>query len=153
MPPGRYTVRLTVDGEILERPIDVRLDPRVEIDDESLRQQTDFSLRCYFAYLEAQEMRDAIDTELETATGNRHGALAALRGDGEPGEPDVMYDYVVAAAAEDETVVDLQYKLLWVMYVLQEADARPTTAAKTAVMQLERSLGELLDRWEALRSH
>ena len=57
----------------------------------------------------------------------------------------------VAAAAEDETVVDLQYKLLWVLYVLQEADARPTTAAKTAVVQLERSLAEVAKRWQELQ--
>ena len=49
-----------------------------------------------------------------------------------------------------ETIVALQYKFLWTMYALQSADARPTAQAKEAVMALERSLGELMDRRTSL---
>src|SRR4029453_9573829 len=39
--PGSYTVRLTVDGAIQQRPLEVRLDPRVPISPDDLRRQTD----------------------------------------------------------------------------------------------------------------
>ncbi len=149
--PGTYTVRVTVDGETLEKPFQVRLDPRVEIKPESLQQQTDFSLRCYYGYLKAQEIREGVDAAMESTSGERLAALQALRGQGEPGEPDILYDYIRAAAPDEETIVALQYKLLWTMYVLQSADARPTSQSKEAVTALERSLGQILERWETLQ--
>jgi len=150
VPPGRYAVRLTTDGRTTEQPLEVRLDPRVKIDHESLQQQTDFSLRCYDGYLQALEIREAIDREMENADPQRLAVLQALRGQGAPGEPDIHYDNIRQAAADEETVVGLQYKFLWVLYVLQSADARPTTQTREAVMSLERSLGELSQRWEEL---
>ena len=150
VPPGRYTVRLTTDGKVQERPIEVRLDPRVQMDSQALQQQTDFSLRCYFGYLKAQEIREEVEANMESAAEDQQAALKKLRGEGAPGEPNILYDYIRQAALEDETLVDLQYKFLWVMYVLQSADARPTTQTKEAVMRLERSLGHIIDRWEKL---
>ncbi|HMF28471.1 MAG TPA: hypothetical protein VKE42_06845, partial [Candidatus Cybelea sp.] len=37
--PGRYTVRLTVDGRTTERQLDVVMDPRVAISQQSLQEQ------------------------------------------------------------------------------------------------------------------
>ena len=52
--PGRFTVRLTADGVSTERPLDVRMDPRVTISAEDLQRQTDLSMACYRGYLRAQ---------------------------------------------------------------------------------------------------
>ncbi len=41
--PGSYTVRLTVDGQILEQPLIVKLDPRIKTTAEGLRPQYDTS--------------------------------------------------------------------------------------------------------------
>ncbi len=101
--PVEYTVRLTVDGQVQEQALEVRLDPRVEIDDESLQQQTDFSLRCYLGYLKAQEIREASSARAgvqPTASDwplSRHSAARET-----PGEPDILYDYIVQAAAPRE---------------------------------------------------
>jgi len=127
------------------------LPPWTEIHDESLQLQTDFSMRCYQGYMKAQEVREAIDGELETAANDRSAALQTLRGTRLPGEPDILYGHIVSANPQEETVVGLQHKFLWVMYVLQSADARPTKQAMEAVTQLEKSLGELLARWTELK--
>ncbi len=37
--PGTYTVRLTVDGEVVEAPVEVRVDPSVEVSLEDLQEQ------------------------------------------------------------------------------------------------------------------
>jgi hypothetical protein len=151
VPPGSYTVRLSVDGQVSEQPLEVRLDPRVTLDEASLQLQTELSLRCYEGYHAAQDIREAIDRELEQATGDRATSLQTLRGDDAPGEPDIQYDYIRAAPPEKENLVDLQYKLLWVMYVLQSADASPTTQTQQAVTQLEASLVALRTRWDSMR--
>lgn len=38
-PPGRYVVRLTMDGEVHEQPFEIRKDPRVKASDADLRAQ------------------------------------------------------------------------------------------------------------------
>ncbi|HJS73789.1 MAG TPA: glycoside hydrolase, partial [Vicinamibacteria bacterium] len=120
--PGVYTVRLTVDGSRHERPIEVRLDPRVEMDAEDVRLQTESALACYRGYLEAQEIRDRIDSK-------GREAWRTLRGGGEAGEPDTLYGSIRETAPEEETLVGLQEKFLYMMKLLQQADARPTAQA------------------------
>ena len=147
--PGTYTVRLSVDGERVERSLDVRLDPRVHIDEEGLRLQTELSMRCYQDYHRLQEIREAIDRELEGDVGQgRREELLALRGSRDPGEPDILYGSIYAAAPEEETVVGLQHKLLFLLNLFQGADAHPTRQAQEAVVVLEASLGALAIRWE-----
>jgi hypothetical protein len=44
MPPGRYTVRLTVDGQSATQPLEVRRDPNVATTDQEIRAQVDLLL-------------------------------------------------------------------------------------------------------------
>ena len=45
--PGTYTVRLTTGGTTLERPLTVRMDPRVKTSDADLQLQFDLSQALY----------------------------------------------------------------------------------------------------------
>ena len=148
--PGRYTVRLTAGGVTVERPIDVRMDPRVAISDADLRLQTDLSLACYRAYQRAQEIREALDAAVNRQTDRREQRMA-LRGSGTPENPDVLYESISAADPTEETIVGLQQKLLFMMNLLQAADARPTTQAADAVKRLTAMLPALEQRWAPLR--
>ena len=145
--PGSYTVRLTVDGAAQQRTLEVRLDPRVSIAPEGLRRQSDVSLACYRGYHEAQEIREAIDAR---AAGDR-AKQQALRGNGEPGMQDVLYGSITAVPAEQETIVGLQQKFLFMLTLLQGADAAPTPQALAAVTELQKTLAALKVRWNALR--
>jgi hypothetical protein len=153
--PGRYTVRLTVDGRVSERPLDVRLDPRVEIGDADLRLQTDLSMACYRGYLRLQALREAIDTSLaEGESGSpaaRRDPWTGLRGAGEPREDDMLYGSIYEARPGKETVVGLQQQLLFLLTVLQNADARPTASAIDAVGRLTALVPALEERWRTLR--
>jgi hypothetical protein len=145
--PGSYSVRLTVDGAVQQRPLQVRLDPRVTISDADLRSQTDASLTCYRAYHDLQEIREAIDARPPEA---RKG-LMALRGEGDPEDDDVLYGNATAVPAERETIVGLQQKLIYLMTLLQGADAGPTPQALAGVRQLQKTVESLKARWNALR--
>jgi len=150
--PGTYRVRLTVDGVSMERTLDVRLDPRVAISEEDLRLQTELSMACHRDYLRAQALREAIDGAVAAGvSAQRRTALNALRGVGSPGAGDVLYGSIAEVAAEEETVVGLQEKLLFMLELLQGADARPTTQAVDAVRRLGEVLPALERRWAALR--
>ena len=145
--PDSYTVRLTVDGTAQERAVEVRLDPRVTIGPDDLRQNTDASLACYRAYHELQDMRDAIDARPPEA----RKTLLALRGNGEPDDQDVLYGNITAVPAERETIVGLQEKFLFMLTLLQGADAKPTSQTLTAIAELQKTLAAIKARAGALR--
>jgi hypothetical protein len=126
------------------------MDPRVAISDADLRLQTDLSLSCYRAYQRAQEIREAIDADVKRQS-ERREQRAALLGSGTPENPDVLYDSITAADPGEETVVGLQQKLLFMLSVLQSADARPTTQAADAVKRLTAALPAIERRWAQLR--
>ncbi len=154
--PGAYTVRLIVDGKAVEKTVHVRLDPRVHITPADLRLQTDLSMTCYRDYLRLQELRDAIDTVLARGVSGpfgpaREAAMRRLRGRGEPALPDILYGSITAVPPDEETVVDLQEKLLYMLDVLQSADARPTSQGEAAVRDLHALVPVLRRRWESLR--
>jgi photosystem II stability/assembly factor-like uncharacterized protein len=150
--PGGYRLRLTAGGKSDERPLQVRLDPRVEIDAEALALQTELSKRAYDAYHRAQTMKEAIDTELSRgiADEERLADLQALRGERDPGDPDILYGSIYAKPAANESLSALQHKLLFVLNLLQGADARPTRQAEEAVAALELTLQGVEARWRYL---
>ncbi|MCI0696909.1 glycoside hydrolase [candidate division KSB1 bacterium] len=153
--PGRYAVRLTVDGTVLERPLDVRLDPRVNINAADLQLQTDYSLACYNGYLRLQTIRESIDAALQNPAMQRNAkrleALQALRGSGLPGNPDLLYGSITAVSADKETIVGLQNKFLYLLNVFQSADVRPTQQTIAGVKTLEEMIEALVRRWEEAR--
>jgi photosystem II stability/assembly factor-like uncharacterized protein len=145
--PGSYTVRLIVDGAVRQGTLAVRLDPRVHIAPADLRRHTDASLACYRAYHELQAVRDAIDARSHEV-GSR---LMALRGTGEPEDQDVLYDSITAVPAERETIVGLQEKFLYMLKLLQNAEAKPTPQALAAIGALQKTAAAVTARWNTLR--
>jgi len=154
--PGRYTVRLTVDGALQERPLDVRLDPRVTISAADVQLQTDYSLACYKGYLRLQKMRESIDALLLNRNTQRNvkkqeALLKTLRGSDLPGNPDLLYGSITAASSDQETIAGLQNKFLYLLNVLQSAEARPTQQTIAGVKALEEMLEALTRKWETTR--
>ena len=133
-------------GSSVEKPITIRIDPRVEVSESDLSLQNEYSQICYQGYLTLQEIREGIDA------GNSNSKdILALRGSGAPSAPDVLYSSVYQSANGEETIVGLQRKFLYLMKVLQGADARPTTQAINGVSILQESLKDIQDRWEKLK--
>jgi photosystem II stability/assembly factor-like uncharacterized protein len=153
--PGKYKVRLMVDGIAQEKEIEVRLDPRVTISEADLKLQSEYSLTCYKAYNELQQLRETIDAKLNDpkmkwAMGKKE-IFAALRGEGAPENPDVMYGSISESPLEKETIVGLQDKLLHMMAVLQSIEAKPTASQIQAVVKLKEMVGGMVKRWEKTR--
>jgi hypothetical protein len=103
-------------------------------------------MMCYRGYLEAQAIRETIDERTAASE-----AWTGLRGTGEPGDPDTLYGSIYETPPEDETLVGIQHKFLFMLNLLQNADAPPTPQAVEAVQKLQKSLESLKTRWEELR--
>ncbi len=154
--PGKYKIRLVVDGTIMqEQEILLRLDPRVTVSNDDLVLQSVHSMMCYKSYNELLALRNEIDLKLtnpKTKWGKgKKELLVALRGEGRPENPDVMYGSISDTSIEKETIVALQEKLLYLMSVLQSTEAKPTDAQVQAVTKLTGAVSELKKRAEVVK--
>lgn len=150
--PGTYTIRLTVDGAVSEQKMRVRLDPRSKLTVDDLNMQTTLSLSVYKTYSELYDIREAIDAKLASGRTRpkKSTSLKAFRGEGLPTNGDPLYGSIRVSPLEKETVVGLQEKLLYLLVVLQNADARPTEALQNAVTKLEKRTAAMTVRWKTL---
>lgn len=153
--PGKYSVRLTVDGKVVEREIDVRLDPRLSASEKDIGIQTDMSLQCYQNYNSIQAIREAIDRKLSDGKvkwkkGEKE-RWQSLRGTGNPDDGDILYGSIADVPLAVETLVSLQRKLLHMLVILQSADAKPTGAVLESANKLSQRAAELSIRWNALK--
>jgi hypothetical protein len=151
--PGSYMVRLTVDGQIMERPITVRLDPRSKISEADLQLQSDLSSQCYTDYNGLQEIREAVDARLaDPKKGKKEKeSLRQFRGEGNPEGGDILYGSIVQTPLKEETLVSLQEKLLFLMEVLQSTDARPAAQTEAAVESLAKQTQAMLQLWRGMQ--
>ncbi len=151
---GHYTVRLRAGNETLEKPVVIKIDPRVKISDTDLELQSDYSIMCYQSYHELQAMRETIEAQLNGKKKLKKAQYTSLRdmvGTGSPELPDVLYGSIYNTDTAHETIVSLQDKFLHVLAILQSADARPTTATMEAAKMLLGVKEGMVKKWEVLR--
>jgi len=127
--PGRYTVRLTANGDTHEQPLNVKLDPRVETPTAELERQHRLSMRLY---------------ELLQQDFNALNEVRAYRADSRNRESDTE------AAALESSLARLNNDLGSLYRIVERADVGPAAQVVAAIGQLERELGEALDRWRAM---
>lgn len=140
--PGSYKVKLNIDGFVMEKTLDVKMDPRVSISEEDLILQSKYALICYQAYHKLQDIRESLDEKIKSSNLSVETitALKRKRGSGSPGGGDILYGSIYETSNEKETVVGLQEKFLFMLHVLQTADARPTPQSILAIEKMEATL-------------
>ena len=161
--PGDYTVILKAGEKTCTQTLTVRMDPRVRTPEAILRQQSDLSMACYRgmqslhdAMAQVRTLRDAAHAVAETVkAGALKDSLAALEkklqtleGSRSAEDDDIIFFDVEPGRTVRETLSGLRSKLMYLMSVLQGADAEPTVNQREAVRDEERMLAAALDRWK-----
>ncbi|MGE0772595.1 MAG: WD40/YVTN/BNR-like repeat-containing protein [Cyclobacteriaceae bacterium] len=147
--PGKYTVRLIVDGNVSEQPIEVKMDPRTKISEMDLELHTGYSMICYDSYVKLQEIRTEIEALINGKKKLKKAQYTTLRdmiGEGQPDNPDIMYGATYLRPGEEVTIVSLQDKFLGMLAYLQSADARPTDQLMAGVKKLQGVMEELVKK-------
>jgi photosystem II stability/assembly factor-like uncharacterized protein len=158
--PGRYTLRLTVDGKTYTQPLVVRMDPRVVTSAAGLQQQFDLSMQAYQGVLDATALSDEIkrvSDQLAAAKARSTGATAS--------QIDALQQKIRALnggaarrAGAQPTPIDqmpvgrLAGSFESMLTLLQEADAAPTTQAVRDLAALRAALARSQAEWAAIRS-
>ncbi|HKN65404.1 MAG TPA: hypothetical protein VJW73_03965 [Gemmatimonadaceae bacterium] len=153
VPPGNYTVRLTVNGQQLTQPLVLRLDPRVRTPAAGLAQLATLSRDLYdravathAAYLQA---RTLASSSANSALRAQLDSLAPpARGGGRRGG----FGRRGAAANATPTLNGASDALLAAAMAMQSADVTPTAAQVAAADRARAQANAAMARWNALRS-
>ena len=159
--PGRYTVKLSVNGRSFTQPLDVKLDPRVKTASSGIAQQFALSMQAYegmtrsrAALEEVRELRTQLkelrarknQDALSAAVKSLDRKAAALAGESSGGDDE---DAPAAnnTATTETNFAKLNAAQLSLLDVLQDADVAPTTQAVRTSGELQQTLADLLARW------
>ena len=154
VPPGNYTVRLTVNGQQLTQPLVLRLDPRVKTPATGLAQLAalsrdlyDRAVATHAAYMQARALASsATDNALRA----RLDSLAppAARGGGRRGG----FGRRGGAGNAAPTLNGASDALLAAAMAMQSADVTPTAAQVAAADRARAQANAAMARWNPLRS-
>ena len=159
--PGRYTVRLTVDGREHTQPLTVRMDPRLPVGAVALARQFDRAVRLTQALRRDSIALDSVRTlrrDVKTARARAAASLAATLDSLELDLAALESGPTArlggggrgAGAGAAVSLTALAGQLADLYRVVEGADAAPTQAAEAAGRRLERDLAALEARARAL---
>jgi hypothetical protein len=156
-----------VDGKKYSQPLVVAMDPRVKASDTVLKEQSDLSMSCYRSLNELQPVLNQIhslrnqvaqltpkikDVPLRDTLTSLGRYLRSLEGDGPPQDVDIVYFTVQGGKSVKETLNGLQTKLLYLMKLLQSADAAPTEPQRLGVRDEMEIHQAMMERWKSFLS-
>ncbi len=156
--PGKYTVRLTAGGKTLNAPLTVLMDPRVPTPFAGLRQEHDAETRLvammnevYDAQAELRALNEQLDALSKQASGAVADAIGALRkkatalAGGRGGG-------FFAPPSPEATLSRAASEAGGLFGQVSGADAAPTATQTAALTAAEKDEGEVMARWEAIKS-
>jgi len=154
--PGRYTVRLSVNGQPVTQPLALRLDPRVRESAIGLRQLASLSREMYdraatarAAYDEARATRAAMEA---TPSQARAGLAAQLDSLAPAPRPRGGRGFGPPAPAGPPTLNGASDALLGAAMAMQNADVAPTAAQVAACDRARAQAVEVTARWTRLKA-
>jgi photosystem II stability/assembly factor-like uncharacterized protein len=159
--PGRYTVRLVVDGASYTQPLVLKMDPRVKTPAADLRKQFEMqkgaTLGMNDSFEALAELKSARE-QVKAAMGKVSSAeakqklsefakkAAALEGAAVPG-----FSGLPLAGKQPENFSTLNQRFGRLLAIADAADAAPTTQMETLALELEAARLETVERWGELK--
>ncbi|MFZ0310630.1 MAG: hypothetical protein WAL89_20845 [Candidatus Sulfotelmatobacter sp.] len=163
--PGQYRVRLTVGSESQVAPLEVKLDPRVNVSAADLAQQFSMQIqiheelnRVYDAVNQIQDVRSQVIGLKRRLPENASAKAITTSADDLDKKLIEVRDQLLnltISANEDSLAYppQLDAKLAYLAMDVGSADSAPTEAEQLQFEKLKRQGGELLSRWDDLQRH
>jgi photosystem II stability/assembly factor-like uncharacterized protein len=158
--PGKYTVKLTVDGKTYTQPLTVRMDPRVQTSQADLRKQFEMEAgivegmnKTFAALQQVRALRPQLTDRAGKAKGPLADSLSALDKQAAEleGAAQAAFFGVSPSGKQPENLSTLNQHFGQLLNVVDSADAAPTTQASVVYLELQDALGSLLARWKKVR--
>jgi hypothetical protein len=162
--PGRYTVKMSVDGRTFSQPLVLKMDPHVKATQADLQKQFDTDqqiltarrqvaaawkqARNLSAQLDAVRAKAKGNPQLLTALAALERALPAVLGPTPPSSPD--FNGEVGPFNDQASLRYLSGALGMLDYSVESADAAPTPDALRAWQIDQQVLHQTLGKWEKI---
>jgi photosystem II stability/assembly factor-like uncharacterized protein len=148
VPPGSYTVRLSVNGQTLTRAATVVRDPRIAATDRDLREQYELATRVAALRADVAAARAKAEQRVKQLSGERTQAFRRyVIGEPLPANPD---DSMGAYSHDFTSFLFLETALDYLESAVESADAAPTPDMRTAYAKLAAIYRQTLARSEAM---
>jgi hypothetical protein len=138
--PGVYTVELKIGGQSFRQPLTVKLDPRLQVSNDDLREQLELELRIGRGMAASYEAFQQV-AALRKAIGENKEAVAALG---------KKLDDIDQGTHTRLGFGPINRDLARLASSVQSADMRPADTARTAVDEKCKSLDAALAKWSEL---
>jgi photosystem II stability/assembly factor-like uncharacterized protein len=159
--PGKYTVKLTVDGKSYTQPLVVKMDPRITTPLEDLRKQFEMETasvegmnQSYEALAQVRSVRSQLNERAakagKSALAEAIGALDKKAAELEGATQSAFYG-LPPRGKPQENLSTLNQHFLGLLGVADSADAAPTTQAEAVYKELRESLKTLLSQWKKFK--
>src|SRR5256886_1048984 len=159
--PGKYTVKLTVNGTSYTQPLFIKMDPRVQTTGDGLRQQFELEMkineamhRDYQTLQQVRSLRKQLKNLTErTRQGQVKESVAVLESKAaevEGGEGG--YGRTFLSTSEGRSLTRLNAGLNILLATVDSADAAPTTEAVSTFNDLNKALDQQLARWDKIKT-
>lgn len=153
--PGRYQVRLSVDGEQQTRSFDLEMDPRVKaagVTRADLQEQFAFNTTLQGAIAEAEALAHTVDS-VRTQVQNAHeaGEMADAEAQSLLERLDALHGELVTAETGSYPPPMLLDQFGYLAWMTSSADQPPGSEAVARFETLRERLDRLQRRWQSLR--
>jgi hypothetical protein len=159
VPPGGYTVRLTVNGQSMTQPITIRMDPRVKVTPALQRvftltgQMENEAASAASLRKEARALVDKLKAGPQSATSEeRVPKLEEIAPEPASAQSPAEGRRTASAAEETSpTLTDIGGRLVGSVMPMQAADMPATAAELTACAKQQAAYTALMAKWAALK--
>lgn len=150
--PGKYTVKLTVDGVVYKQPLTIKLDPRVKTPYKDLQRIHTLSYQCY-QHIKAidtviphiHNLRKDISNALTTATGKSATTLKDIDDRAKKLEKSIP-------GSKEESLEHLKGTFMGLMNLLNETEMPATMQATNGVKEANAAFGQLMGKWKGVKA-
>ncbi len=159
--PGKYTVKLTVEGKSYAQPLTVKMDPRIKTSQFDLHRQFEMEAgavegmnESYEALRQVQSLRAQLKDRAGKAKGPLADSIIALEKQAAEleGASQSSFFGVPSSGKQPENFSTLNQHFGALLAVADTADSAPTTQASAVYLEIEDALEKLVDRWKKIQS-
>ena len=141
--PGKYLVKLTVDGSSYSQPLNVEMDPRVHVADAALRDQLELAIGVWNRMAEENRLTASVDTLTDQLVSLQHES------DIDPLARSTMKSFEAKIASLKDSLNDGE--LSGLETDIMSADRGPTQQMREAFNTLNSRFSDVKEQWEKLR--
>jgi photosystem II stability/assembly factor-like uncharacterized protein len=146
--PGKYNVKLTVDGKSFTQPLTVRIDPRVKTPLTGLEEQFKLSKEMYDGVVKANASLEELHALRKNLSKELGAKADEIEGDTRGG---FEYSFPRPIGAPKETLNSVSHSMLSIMHLAQQADVAPSEQLAKAAADRRKALEEVLGRFGELK--